>query len=1138
MLNAENTALLERALARAAVLVETDASLPKPRLEMFERVIDGPTSIEIVRNAFEAYADRPAVGSRAYEIVNTRGKRTARFLPAFETLSYRALWERIVLAASGLCRLGVRRGDIVSLVGFSTVDHVVAELACHYLAAVSVPFAKNVGARELELIVNECESTTVFCNVEQLKLVAETLRNCRSVSTLIVIDFIAEDDAHLATVSEARAQLRDCRLTTIAEIEELGKASRVEPVIPEEGSDPLLTLVYTSGSTGAPKGAMFCERSWYARWRTLPFLELASLPMVSVVFLPQNHMGGRNAVANSLKIGGVAYFTHASDMSTLFEDIRIVRPTYIHLVPRLSELIYQHYQSEVARRGDGDAIVAEMRESFLGDRMLLALTASAPTPPDVMAFVKRCFGIPVVDVFSGTEYGQLFIDRRLNHGNVLEHKLVDVPELGYLTTDQPHPRGELYVKTARGITSYFKNDAATAALVDCDGFMRTGDIFEQRGPDEMVWIDRKNNVQKLAQGEFVNIWKLEAAFASGSRFIKQVYIQGDSRRSYLLAVVVPELAELDAPDAAKATLRAEITRIAREQGLQPYETPRDFIVEPEPFSRDNGLLTSLNKPARPKLKQKYGPALERMYEAFDARQLASSADATLPAAERVRRTIAATLGLGELDVSQSFAEYGGDSIAAAKLCASIEREHGVRLSVGFVLAPGRALADVIGDIEARRHDASMFERIHGDNPERIFARDLRLSRFFEAPRSAHSERPTRDVLLTGATGFLGRFLCLELLERAARSGGHVYCIVRGTTDGEARRRLAEVFGPGGSLAARFEELAAEHLHVLAGDLERPNFGWPAQRFEELAERVDTVVHAAALVNHALAYAQLFDANVFGTAEVIRFTLAGKAKRFNYVSTNSVSLALLGDRALALETDDTRRLGDGWPIDPARHADGYRASKWAGEVLAQDLFETFGTPVNVLRCNLILPPAQFRRQIHADDFLTRLVRSVVYTGIYPSSFYDGGTPHLDGLPVDFLAAAVAAIATCDSRDYAVYHLNNVHWNDGVSLDSIMTRLIEFGYPLCCVGDHAEWFQRFERTLRALDPAAQAGSSLPIIDQWRAPLAMAKRARIDASNFRAKVRALQPHGVADIPRLDVDYVDRCIEDMRGLGLITSP
>jgi fatty acid CoA ligase FadD9 len=1181
-LSADNLAILERSLARARALVESDPSLREalPSPETFRGVIDCRTSIEIVQRAMATYGDRPAIGYRSYEIAAdaTTGRRTVRFLPAFETISYRALWERVVLLSSGLLHGGIAKpGDLVSLVGFSTVDHVVAELACHYLAAASVPFAKNVAARELEVIVNETASAALFCSVEQLLLAARTLQACPSVKTVVVIDLVAEDDAYRALVDEARAVLAasrpDVAVTAIADVEALGaRAGRVPPVIPAPGTDPLLSLVYTSGSTGTPKGAMFTERSWHARWSTLPFLELAALPMVSVVFLPQNHMGGRNAVANSLKLGGLACLTHRSDMSTLFEDIRLVRPTYLHLVPRLSEQIYQHFQSEVARRGrEGAAageevaaeVMAEMRRGFLGERMLLALTASAPTPPEVSAFIKRCFDIPIVDVFAGTEYGQLLVDGRVNRHNVLTIELVSVPELGYTTSDEPYPRGELYVKTARGISSYFRNEAATRELFDAAGFMRTGDIFEWRGPDELVWIDRKNNVQKLAQGEFVNIWKLEALFATGSRLIKQVYIQGQSARSYLLAVIVPEAAEVqaDGEAAIKRILRAELHRLASAHGLQPYEVPRDFVVEPEPFSRENGLLTSLGKPSRPRLKARYGAAIDGMYEQLERRASAGASaeaqDAALPVVVRVRRTIAAILGLGldesALDEARSFRSLGGDSIAAANLCAAVQREHGVRLSVGFVLGPETAIAELCGEIEARldRRDAmaeatTTFERIHGPSTDAIRARDLRLERFLGegiAPRPAElpSHAEARAFLLTGATGFLGRFLCLELLERAARTAGTVYCIVRARSDADAAHRLAEVYRPGSALHERFAALARGHLRVLAGDLEQPRLGLPVEQYRRISDDADAVVHAAALVNHALPYAQLFDANVLGTASVMRLALEGRPKRFSYTSTNSVSLALLGDRELALETDDTRALGDGWPAAAARHANGYQLSKWAGEVLAQDLAETFGIPVNVFRCNLILPPAHARGQLNADDFLARLVCSVAATGLYPGSFYERGAgaspPHLDGFPVDFMAAAIAAIAADPSRGYAVYHVNNVHWDDGISLDTVIRRLAAAGYPLTRVDDYAAWFQRFEHALRELPAALQAASSLPILDQWRTPLSMARRRRIDASRFRAQVQSLRPQGQGDLPRLDDAYFDRCIEDLRALGLLSE-
>lgn len=1069
--------MLSRATMRAVLLAERDPELAwsTPSRALFESVVEARTSIEIVQRACEVYADRPALGARV------RGTRR------FETITYRALWERIARVASGLHAAGARAGTMTILIGSSTIDHVVAELACHYLGAVSVPLARDVAAAELVAVAVQTRCSVVMCSAAELARVTDVLAACPTVTTLVVLD---ADNGAAASLT----------LDNLA-----ATPSIIAPAIPTE--DPLLSLVYTSGSTGTPKGAMFCERSWRARWRTLPTLAIAALPMISVVFLPQNHMGGRNAVANSLKVGGLAYFTSEPDMSTLFEDIRLVRPTYLHLVPRLSELIYQHYEREVARTGDPDRVVAEMRAGFLGDRMLLALTASAPTPPHVLELIRATFEIPVIDVFAGTEYGHLLTDGTINTQNVLAYKLESVPELGYAVDDAPHPRGELLVKTARGITSYFQNAEATARLRDPDGFLRTGDIFEQRGPDELVWLDRRNNVLKLAQGEFVNLWKLEAAFAA-SPLIHQVFLHGDSTRAHLVGIVVPAADVAD----AHARVTAEIQRIAGERGLAAYEIPRALAIEPVPFSRENGLLTSLGKPARPKLLARYRSTLDALYA-----RPTPAIDHDLPVAARVEAAVTALLGR-PIELARTFKAHGGDSLAASELCAVIEAACGARLSPSFVLAPDTTLGEILAATATETRPR--FTRIHGAGTT-IHADDLRLDRFFDAapvpPATAGA------TLLTGATGFLGRFLCLELMAR-----GPVIALVRAKSDAAAMERLARVYGPGTPLHARFLALANRNLRVIAGDLERPSLGLSARDHDALAEETGSVVHAGALVNHVLPYAALFDANVGGTAEVLRFALARRRKRFVYISTNAVAHALLGDRDRARETDDTRALGDGAPLAADRHAYGYQLSKWAGEVLVRDLAERHGGDVAVLRCNLILPPAMTRDQVAPDDFLTRLVASVIATGVYPRSFYAGdGTPHLDGLPVDFLAATIADLAA-EGRD--TYHLSNIHWEDGISLDTVMQRLVACGYPLACIDDHAAWFSTFERGL--------APRSRPIVARWRRPLAIAPRRALDATRFRAEVRARRPLGLADVPGLDIAYLDRCIADMQRLGLIPVP
>ena len=141
------------------------------------------------------------------------------------------------------------------------------------------------------------------------------------------------------------------------------------------------------------------------------------------------------------------------------------------------------------------------------------------------------------------------------------------------------------------------------------------------------------------------------------------------------------------------------------------------------------------------------------------------------------------------------------------------------------------------------------------------------------------------MLLTGATGFLGRYLALEWLERMDLVDGKVICLVRAKSDEDARARLDKTFDSGDpKLLAHYRELAAEHLEVIAGDKGEANLGLDQQTWQRLADTVDLIVDPAALVNHVLPYSELFGPNALGTAELIRIALTTKHKPYTYVST--------------------------------------------------------------------------------------------------------------------------------------------------------------------------------------------------------------------------------------------------------------
>ena len=167
-----------------------------------------------------------------------------------------------------------------------------------------------------------------------------------------------------------------------------------------------------------------------------------------------------------------------------------------------------------------------------------ALTGSAPISPEMRTFVESFLDMHLTDGYGSTEAGAVFVDGQVRRPPVIDYKLVDVPELGYFGTDRPHPRGELLVKSETMFPGYYKRPEVTAEVFDADGYYRTGDVVAELGPDQLRYLDRRNNVLKLSQGEFVTVSKLEAAFGD-SPLVRQIFVYGNSARSYLLAVVVP-----------------------------------------------------------------------------------------------------------------------------------------------------------------------------------------------------------------------------------------------------------------------------------------------------------------------------------------------------------------------------------------------------------------------------------------------------------------------------------------------------------------------------------------------------------------------------------------------------------------------
>ncbi len=982
---------------------------------------------QVIQTVLEGYSDRPAVGQRAVRFVTDPSGRTSlELLPRFETITYRELSDRINAFVTALtAEHAVRPGDRVALLGFTSVDFTTIDIALARLGAVSVPLQTGAAVAQLLPIVTETEPVLVAANVDNLADAVELVLTGHPSSRVVVFDFHPEVDAHRENVDAARTRLAGTAVIveTLTEVIERGKGLKgLAPTAPSGAvsvtGDPLALLIYTSGSTGAPKGAM-CPASRVASYWRKAWFSGGGTPSITLNFMPMSHVMGRQVLYGTLGNGGTAYFVAKSDLSTLFEDLALVRPTELNFVPRIWEMLFGEFQSEVDRRHAGSPAVdedraavetkvkAELRQNLLGARFVAALTASAPISAEMKAWVDSMLDdVRLVEGYGSTEAGMVLVDGHIRRPAVTDYKLVDVPELGYFGTDRPHPRGELAVKIAGVFPGYYKRPETTADVFDADGFYRTGDVMAEVGPEQFVYLDRRNNVLKLSQGEFVTVSKLETLFAD-SPLVRQVYIYGNSARAYLLAAIVPTddaLARFESAE-LKRRIAASLQEIAKANGLQSYEIPRDFIIDATPWTLENGLLTGIRKVARPQLKKHYGERLEQLYvdladgQASELRALRQS-EADAPVLDTLSRAAAALLGTATADVrpGAQFGDLGGDSLSALSFANLLHEIFEVDVPVGVITSPATDLAALADYIEAERQGSKRptYASVHGRNASEVRAGDLTLDKFIDAATLAAApglpgpSAQVRTVLLTGATGFLGRYLALDWLERMHLVDGKVICLVRAKSDDDARTRLDKIFDSGDpKLLSHYRQLAADHLEVIAGDKGEADLGLDAATWQRLADTVDLIVDPAALVNHVLPYSQLFGPNALGTAELIRLALTTRQKPYIYTSTIAVGYAIEAIEPSAFTEDaDIRHISATRSVDDG-YANGYANSKWAGEVLLREAHDLCGLPVTVFRCDMILADTTYAGQLNVPDTFTRMMLSLAATGIAPGSFYAAG-----------------------------------------------------------------------------------------------------------------------------------------------------
>jgi amino acid adenylation domain-containing protein/thioester reductase-like protein len=472
-----------------------------------------------------------------------------------------------------------------------------------------------------------------------------------------------------------------------------------------------------------------------------------------------------------------------------------------------------------------------------------------------------------------------------------------------------------------------------------------------------------------------------------------------------------------------------------------------------------------------------------------------------------------------IGLDDDFFALGGNSLLAAEMLA------GTRASFGIPAESVRPLTrcllrdPTLGRFAAAVQDARIGSLSDSDQQEIDFAAeaglDLTISLDGAPSRSRPDWRSPREILLTGATGFLGAHLLRELL---AATAARIWCLVRARDEAEALSRIRQA-------AARYELPAppAGRVVPLPGDLAKPGLGLSDAQFRDLGRDVDIIYHPGALVNFIYPYQELRAANVAGTREVIRLAGESRAIPVHYVSTTAV-LAGLGVEGVHEVTEET-------PLAyPEQLRMGYVETKYVAEELLRNAARA-GLPVAIYRPLDIVGSVDTGAWSTSTE-MCALIRFMTDTGLAP----DIDLP-LDYVPADVCAAAIRQISVTAEATGRTYHLASP---EHALLGSLVGRLRDRGYRIDDV-PFGDWVIELARQA-ALDPSQPMAPFMPLfVDRGGASgLTVAEMylAHVFPSYSRTNTeRALRGSGIA-FPPVNGQLLDRNIDRLMESGYLPDP
>lgn len=623
----------------------------------FPKPIEGMESCwDVFRLAVEKYPGNRMLGHR--EIVNGKAGK-------YVWLTYKEVYDIVMKVGNSIRSCGVNEGGRCGIYGANSAEWIMSMEACNAHGLYCVPLYDTLGAGAVEFIICHSELSIVFVEEKKIPEVLKTFPNTTEYLKTIV--------SFGKVTPEQREEVEKFGLAIYSweEFLQLGDDKKFE--LPLTKKNDICTIMYTSGTTGDPKGVMISNESIVTLIAGVKRLlqsvnEELNEKDVFLSYLPLAHIFDR--VIEELFIShGASIGFWRGDVKLLVEDIGELKPTIFCAVPRVLDRIYSGLKQKISAGGllrntlfniaykykqynlwKGvktieaapicDKIVFGKVKQGLGGNVRLILSGAAPLSTHVEAYLRVVTCAHVLQGYGLTETCAGTFVSLPNEISMLgtvgppvpnvDVCLESVPEMGYDALSST-PRGEICIRGKTLFSGYYKREDLTKEVL-VDGWFHTGDIGEWQPDGSMKIIDRKKNIFKLSQGEYVAVENLENIYGLVSD-IDSIWIYGNSFESFLVAVANPNQQALERwakennisgdfdslceNPKAKEYILGELSKIGKEKKLKGFEFVKAVHLDPVPFDMERDLITPTYKKKRPQLLKYYQNVIDKMYKSIN-----------------------------------------------------------------------------------------------------------------------------------------------------------------------------------------------------------------------------------------------------------------------------------------------------------------------------------------------------------------------------------------------------------------------------------------------------------------------------------------------------------------------------------------